>query len=172
MQESCCKEQYPIATVIVSNLLSLLIYGIGAYIFFRSGIIWVVAYIVYILVLEFRLIGGHCRDCYYYGKTCAFGKGRLSSLFFQKGDPEKFSARELTGKDIVPDFLAFILPVLAGILLLVQDFSLAILFLVIALVLLGFPGNALVRERLACRYCRQREMGCPARHLFDRSKKP
>jgi len=172
MQEPACKEQYPIVTVIVSNLVSLLIYGIGASIFFRFGIVWVVAYIMYILLLEFRLISGHCRDCYYYGKTCAFGKGRLSSLFFRKGDPEKFSALKLTWRDIVPDFLAFIIPVLAGILLLVQDFSLAILLLVIALLLLGFSGNALVREHLACRYCRQREKGCPARQLFNQSKKP
>lgn len=172
MQEPACKEQYPVATVIVSNLLSLLIYGMGAYIFFRLGIIWAVAYVVYILFLEFRLISGHCRDCYYYGKTCAFGKGRLSSLFFRKGDPEKFIAMKITGKDIVPDFLAFIVPVLAGILLLVQDFSFTILLLVIALLLLGFPGNALVRGQLACRYCRQRDIGCPARQLFDQAKKP
>jgi len=172
MQEPECEEQYPIAIVIVSNLLSLLIYGIGAYILFRFGIIWVIGYVIFILFLEFRLISGHCRDCYYHGKTCAFGKGRLSALFFRKGDPERFSRMTLTWKDIFPDFLAFIIPVLAGILLLVQEFSLAILLLVIALLLLGFPGNALVRGQLACRYCRQREIGCPARQLFDQSKKP
>ena len=171
MQEPECKEQYPVAIVIVANLVSLLIYGTGAYILLKFGIIWSVCYVIFILVQEFRLISGHCVDCYYYGKTCAFGKGRLSSLFFRKGNPEKFSRMTITWKDIIPDFLVFIVPVLAGIFLLVQEFTWTVLILVIALLLLGFLGNALVRGQLACRYCKQREIGCPAAQMFDQAKK-
>jgi hypothetical protein len=172
MQEPGCKEKYPVAIVIASNLVSLLIYGTGAYILSRFSIIWVIAYVLFILVLEFRLLGGHCVDCYYYGKTCAFGKGRLSSLFFKKGNQEKFIRMTITWKDIVPDFLVFIIPVLAGILLLLREFTWTVLMLVIALLLLGFLGNALVRGQLACRYCKQKEIGCPAELLFDKTKKP
>jgi hypothetical protein len=172
MQEPGCREQYPVAIVIVANLVSLLIYSIGVYILLKFGIIWAVCYIIFILVQEFRLISRHCVDCYYFDKTCAFGKGRLSSLFFRKGDPEKFSRMTITGKDIIPDFLVFIVPVLAGIFLLVQEFTWTILILVIALLLLGFPGNALVRGHLACGHCKQREIGCPAARMFDQAKKP
>ena len=79
---------------------------------------------------------------------------------------------KLTWKDIVPDFLAFMVPVLAGILLLILEFTWTVLILTIALFLLGFLGNALVRGQLACRYCRQREIGCPAEQLFNKTKKP
>lgn len=168
MQVPGCKEKYPIAIVIGSNLLSFLIYGIGAFLLLQFSIFWVIAYAVFIIFLEFRLLGGHCVDCYYYGKTCAFGKGRLSSLFFKKGDPDRFLRMQVTWKDIVPDFLMFIIPVLAGILLLVQRFSWMILILIVVLVLLGFMGNALVRGKLACRYCKQRKIGCPAAQLFDK----
>jgi hypothetical protein len=171
MQEPGCKENYPTAIVIGSNLLSLLIYGIGAFILFRFGIIWVIGYVFFILILEFRLLSGHCVDCFYYGKTCAFGKGRLSSLFYQKGNPEKFSQMTLTWKDIIPDFLMFMIPVLAGMLLLIQEFTWIVLILIITLFLLGFLGNALVRGQLACRYCKQREIGCPAERLFNKTKK-
>ncbi len=171
MQEPGCKENYPTAIVIGSNLLSLLIYGIGAFILFRFGIIWVIGYVFFILILEFRLLSGHCVDCFYYGKTCAFGKGRLSSMFFQKGNPEKFSQMTLTWKDIIPDFLMFMIPVLAGILLLIQEFTWIVFILIITLFLLGFLGNALVRGQLACRYCKQREIGCPAERLFNKTKK-
>jgi hypothetical protein len=171
MQEPVCKENYPLSVVFVSNLVSVLIYGTGAFILWQSGIIWAILYLLFILVLEFRLVSGHCVDCYYYGKTCAFGKGILSSRFFPKGDPGKFSRMTLTWKDLVPDFLAFMVPVLAGILLLVQGFSWTILFLVIILILLGFAGNALVRGKLACRYCKQREIGCPAEKLFGKTEK-
>ena len=172
MQEPGCKENYPIWMVFVSNLLSLLVYGIGAYILSRFGIVWATAYLIFILIFELRLIGRHCTDCYYFGKTCAFGKGRLSALFFKKGSPEKFIAMKISWKDIIPDFLLFIIPVLAGILLIIQGFTWTILILVIALLLLGFLGNTLVRGQLACRYCKQRDIGCPAAQLFNTPEKP
>ncbi len=171
MQEPGCHEKYPTAIVVVSNLVSLLIYGIGAYILYRFSLIWAILYVLFILLLEFRLVSRHCVDCYYYGKTCAFGKGYVSSLFFQRGQTEQFNQKTITWKDIAPDFLVFIVPVLAGIILLVQEFTLTVLILIIALFLLGFFGNALVRGQLACRYCKQREIGCPAEHLFDKTKK-
>ncbi|MCK9579662.1 MAG: hypothetical protein M0Q92_04335 [Methanoregula sp.] len=172
MQEPGSKENYPVAIVIGSNLLSFLVYVISAIILSRFGIVWVIAYVIFILIQEFRLLSGHCVDCYYYGRTCAFGKGRLSSLFFFKGNPENFNRMKMTWKDILPDFLAFMVPVLAGLFLLVQEFSWTILILVIALILLGFMGNALVRGHLACRYCKQREIGCPAEQLFDKKERP
>jgi hypothetical protein len=171
MEEPVCRESYPLWTVFVSNLFSLLIYGIGVYILVQFSIIWVVVYLIFIFIFEFRLISGHCTDCYYYGKTCAFGKGRLSALFFKKGSPERFTAMKITWKDILPDFLLFIIPVLAGILLLIQGFTWTILVLIIVLLPLGFLGNAFVRGQLACRYCKQRETGCPAMQLFDKTEK-
>jgi len=31
---------------------------------------------------------------------------------------------------------------------------------------LATQGNYLVRSRIACKYCKQRELGCPAEKLF------
>lgn len=169
MQGAACHEKYPATTVIASNLVSLLIYGIGVYLLYRFGLIWVIGYVLFTLLLEFRLMSSHCVDCYYYGKTCAFGKGYLSSLFFQRGQPEQFSSMTITWKDIVPDFLVFIIPALAGMLLLLREFTWTVLICIIALFLLGFVGNALVRGQLACRFCKQREIGCPAAQLFNKT---
>lgn len=74
MQDPCCHEHYPAVIVIISNLVSLLIYVIGAYILYRISLILAIVYVIFILILEFRLLGRHCVDCYYYGKTCAFGR--------------------------------------------------------------------------------------------------
>jgi hypothetical protein len=171
MQEPCFLENYPIPVVIVSNLLTLLIYVIGVYIIFRLSILLVICYVIFILTLEFRLLGSHCVNCYYFGRTCAFGKGRLSSLLFRKGSMERFNEKPITWRDIVPDFIVFFIPMIAGVILLVQEFSWTVFILVLILFLLGFPGNALVRGRLACRYCMQRSIGCPAEQLFDKTKK-
>ena len=155
-------ENYPVSTVIIANLMTLLMYAIGAYVLLQVSPFLVLAYLLIILYLESRLIAGHCTDCYYYGRTCAFGKGRLSAVFCRRGDPSRFTMMQLTAKDLLPDFLVFMIPVILGLYLLAVSFSFGILAAVIALLLLGFAGNAVVRGKLACRFCRQREIGCPA----------
>ncbi|MCX6682411.1 MAG: hypothetical protein NTY71_05445 [Methanoregula sp.] len=170
MQDSPVYEKYPFWMVLVSTLLSVSVYVIGAVILSWLGLAWLVLYLLFILLLELRLVRGHCVDCWYYGKTCAFAKGQLSAMFFPKGALERFSKKTITWKDIVPDFLVFIIPLLAGIALLIRTFSWILLLLIIALCILGFVGNALVRGHIACKYCKQREIGCPAQRLFDRTK--
>jgi len=59
MQEPVCKEQYPLATVIASDLLSVTIYAIGAFILLQYGIVWVIGYLIFIFILQFRLLSGH-----------------------------------------------------------------------------------------------------------------
>jgi len=136
---------------------------------YQIGLIWAILYILCIIILEFRLLGGHCTDCYYYGKTRAFLKREVElPHFLKKGTPEKFNRRKMTWKDIIPDFLVFIIPVIAGCILLLIEFQWTILILVIVLLLLGFFGNAIVRGQLACKYCKQKEIGCPAVQLFER----
>jgi hypothetical protein len=154
----------------VSNFLSLQIYGIGAYVLSWFGLIWVILSIIFILVSEFRLLSRHCVDCYYYGKQCAFGKGWLRSRLFPGGNPEQFCRKTMSWKDIIPDFLLFFIPIIAGIVLLIRDFCRIILLPVIVLLVLGFFGNAFVRRQPACRYCKQRVTGCPAAQLFDKKK--
>ena len=170
MHGSQAYENYPAWMVLGSNLLSISMYLIGAAILYQIGLIWLVLYVLFILLLELRLVKGHCVDCWYYGRTCAFGKGRMSCMFFPKGTPEQFKKQTITWKDIVPDFLVFIIPLLVGIALLIHDFSWILLVLIIILFFLGLMGNAVVRSQLACRYCRQREIGCPAQRLFERTK--
>ena len=171
MQEPGCLENYPLTTVFIANIVALLIYATGAYLLYRLTPVIAVCYLAVVVLLEFRLIGRHCPGCYYYGKTCAFGKGRLSAMLLKKGDPQQFAAMEVSWKDMLPDFLVFLVPVIAGIVLLVWDFSLFVLLLVIALLVLGFAGNAYVRGQLACRFCKQREMGCPAAKMFEKKEK-
>lgn len=170
MREPALCENYPATTVIVSTLVPVLIWVTGAFVLSRIGLPWALLYLLFVFALEVRLVSGHCRDCYYFGKTCAFGKGRISALFFRKGNPQRFSRIALSWKDIIPDFLVFLVPVMTGVVLLAQEFSWTILLSVIVLLLLGFAGNAFVRGHLACRFCKQRELGCPAERLFDAKK--
>ena len=163
-------EKYPLNIVILSNLLSVLIYATG--IFILQHISWWLAglYVVYILLFEIRLLKYHCPNCYYYGKICAFGKGKISSIFFKKGDPEKFTCKTIGIRDLVPDILVFAIPTIAGLVLIILDFEWPILIALILLVLLNFSGNAYVRGQLACNNCKQKDIGCPALEFFNSSK--
>jgi len=163
-------ENFPINFVLGSTILTLVIYLIGTYIVFLIGAIWLILYIIFILILELRLMKLSCTHCFYYGKLCAFGKGRLSSIFFKKGSPEKFIEKQINWKDILPDFLVSIIPLAIGTVLLIIEFDWMFLILVIILFILAFPVNGFLRGSLACKYCKQREIGCPAEQLFNKKK--
>lgn len=163
-------EHFPSWMVLVSNMVSVSLYALG---FFITGSVsWIIAgfYLVYIAVLEFRLLRYHCTDCYYYGKVCGFGKGSISAWFFKKGDGAGFCNREMTWKDMIPDMLVSVIPIIAGILSMIIDFKFTVLAAVILLILLTTIGNSFVRGSIVCKYCRQREIGCPAERLFSQQK--
>ena len=163
-------EKYPISTVLLSNAVALVIYGIGTYIMFRAGWIWMGLYILYIIWMEIRLLRGSCTGCYYYGKVCAFGKGRFACMLFKKGKPNVFSDETMTWKSLIPDIFVTIIPLIAAIVLMIIDFNWIILALMLIIILLTSTGNGFVRGSLACKYCRQRELGCPAEKLFSKDK--
>ncbi len=163
-------KNYPLWMVFLSNLVSIGIYLAGAFIIYQAGIAWFILYLIFIGIMEFRLIKGHCINCYYYGKTCAFGKGRISSIFFKKGNPQNFCKKKITWKDMIPDLMVSLIPAIVGIILLIKNFSWILLLSVIILFILAFPGSGMIRTKLACRYCKQRKTGCPAQKLFEKKK--
>ena len=161
-------DNFPFWIVILSNLVSILIYISGFIITLNLSWIVAVLYFVFILVLEFRLLSKHCTNCYYWNKTCGFGKGRLSSLLFKKGDPSKFCEKTFNWKDIIPDLLVSLVPLLIAIVLIIIKFNLFLLFVTVILIALTTIGNGFIRGNLTCNYCKQREIGCPAEQLFSK----
>lgn len=163
-------ENYPFQIVLLSNIVSILTYLSGLYIMYRVGRLYSIVYLAFILSLEFRLIKSHCTDCYYWGRTCGFGKGRISSLFFKQGDSANFCNNSFSWKDMIPDLLVTLIPFVTGVILLIIDFDPVILAALILILVLTTAGNNIVRGKLTCNYCKQRELGCPADRLFNKGK--
>ncbi len=159
-------EQFPAAMILVSILVTISLYAVGAAILSGFGIAAIALYLLYCLGVEFHIMQKSCVDCWYYGKWCAFGKGKAAPLFFAKGDPTRFSAGQITWKQLLPDMLAALVPLVGGEVLLVLAFSWSTALLIVALVVLSFGGNYVVRSKIACKYCKQREIGCPAERYF------
>ncbi len=163
-------ENYPWWKVAVCTALSLSIYAIGVYLVSSLGLGWVLVYAAYCVWAESRVLLGSCRRCYYFGKRCAFGKGRVCAWLFRKAPGAPLEAKQVTWRDLLPDFLVSLVPLVVGIGRLVAHFSWGDLALVLALVFLVSIGTGLVRGQLTCKFCKQREFGCPAERFFRQAK--
>ena len=165
-------EIYPTGIVLASNFISIAIYALGLLIIYNVGIVFTALYLVFILAMEFRLISMHCTNCYYWGKTCAFGKGRLSARIFKKGNTAKFCNRKITWWYMIPDMLISLVPLVIGIVLLIISFNLILLSALLVLIVLTTFGNSFIRGSLACNHCKQKDLGCPAYELFNSKSQP
>jgi hypothetical protein len=163
-------DNYPFWTPLLSVLLSLAIYIIGAYILSSYGMIIIFLYILFCLWFEYRILANSCRYCYYFGKLCGLGKGKIAPLFVKKGDPKLFTERDIGWSDLIPDMLLFLIPLLGGIIWLFIRFNLITVGLMILLIILAMPCAGFMRGCLLCPNCRQRELGCPAQKLFGKSQ--
>ena len=164
-------ENYPAWMIIVCNLVPVSIYVIGAVIL--SGFsIWVsVAYLLFCLWAEVRVMRTGCINCFYYGKNCGTGKGRLCKLLFKQGNPQAFAAKEATWMELLPDLLISLIPLVSGIILSFLDFTWLRIILMAILVALASAGTGAIRGNLLCKYCEQGRIGCPALKLFEKSTK-
>jgi len=172
MQNNKAYENFPFWIPLLSCVLSLSIYALGAFIFSQLDFFFTVLYLMFCLWTELKILKGSCVNCYYYGKTCGLGRGKLCALFFKKGNPEEFAKKEISWKDLIPDFMVLIFPLVGGIIVLIRGFTWLILALMAGLAILWLGGNALIRGSLACKYCKQKELtGCPAEQLFNKSAK-
>lgn len=162
-------ENYPWWSIVLSDLVPLTIYVIAGVLIYQFGLIAFIIYLIYFAILEITYYPRACVYCYYYGKWCFSGKGKVAALFFKKQDPKIFCKRKANFLSTLPELLVVIVPVILGVYLLIQDFNLWVLILIIFDILLWMFGNALVRGKLACPHCAQGQICCPASNLFNKN---
>ncbi len=162
-------ENYPAWIIVVCNAVPVSLYIIGAVILAGFSP-WVsVAYLLFCLWQEARVMRKSCANCFYYGKNCGTGKGRLCALLFKRGDPQRFATKEANWKELLPDLLISLIPLLGGIILSFLDFAWLRVLLLAILVALASAGTGAIRSNLLCKYCEQGRLGCPALKLFDKT---
>lgn len=170
MKKTSRYEDFPLWIPLIAVLVSVISYSIGAMILSGFGIIFALLYIIYCIFVELYVIFRSCKDCWYYGRICGLGKGKIAPLFVKKGDTKKFADRDISTIHLIPDFMVVIFPLIGGVVLLVLDFSFVLLGLLIILAIIFFSGTALIRGTFACKYCKQKDMGCPADEIFNKKK--
>jgi hypothetical protein len=165
-------ENFPAPMVAISVLVTVSIYALGAMVLSGLGPVVAAAYLIYCAYFEVRVMKHSCVNCCYYGKVCGLGRGKVSAYLFLQGDPGIFGCMKFTWTALIPDMLIMLLPLFGGVILLVRSFSWMVAAGMALLVALSLGGNAFVRGRIACKYCKQRELGCPAEKFFGGAQAP
>lgn len=164
-------ENFPIWSIIIFNIVSFSVYFAGIYILYLIMPLISLLFLVYIIYNEMSVYRHGCASCYYYGKLCAFGRGKVAKMFMKKGNPKKFSEKGVSMKDFIPSMLVSIIPILAGIYLLIQSFNLIILLLIAWPVVVWLFFNPLMYGEYACIHCKQARICCPVCEYFKKKEK-
>ena len=151
-------EEYPIITVIGQNLFFLIYFGIGFIgvlplkIFGISLISFLYA-IFLVIMLLFVLRKHLCTNCYYYGKRCSTGWGKLSSLMFKEKSGNYKLGIKLAG---ITWGLATLIPIIGIIISLILNFTMYRVVL-LGLFILLTPMNFILHKN-SCKRCKMKNI--------------
>ena len=156
-------EQFGLGSIVFGNLAMLVWIGLGTascwfFQFFHHIAAWVylgVALLMVFVVLR-RLV---CVNCYYYGKRCPIGWGKLAALMFKQGSMERFGTS--IGVKLAPMTygLLSMIPLGFCIAAMVQDFEVAQpVVLVLLLAMSAYSGT--ISRKKSCVNCKMRLI-CP-----------
>jgi len=153
-------NEYTWTTVISENLALAIWILLGSILISQISLITGLAYMLFalvmILVVMRKLI---CTRCFYYGKRCHVGWGKISSALFKKEEIEKFST--CAGQKIAPVLfgLLAIIPVIFGIISMVSAFSVlkCVLFILMAGAILY---SSIFARKKSCEKCKMK-LVCP-----------
>ncbi len=152
------QERYSLLTVIVENTLILTWILTGGYLcktlFPIIGLIYLIYGFSMVLVVMRILV---CRNCYYYGKLCHTGWGKLSSLYCKQGEITRFGCG-FSGK-IIPIFYASMtfIPLIMGIISIAMKFSIFNLIILLIFFATAFLSSFSIRKK-ACVKCKMKEI--------------
>jgi hypothetical protein len=118
--------------------------------------------------MEINLLRTRCTRCYYYGKVCGFGKGKIAAALFAKDEEHEFTGAEISFIKLIPDLLISLIPIIGGIISLIISFQVIVLVCLIIFITLSFFVTGKIRGELVCKNCKQGDIGCPATEFFSK----
>ena len=160
IKTDCTVEKFSIGFVIFRIMLMLTVFGFGTYILFSIGKWFIVPFGILGIVLFLYILHTTCRHCYYYCRRCDLGLGKLASLICKSGGLNK-DLYVANAKKSIPWLSALLLsPAIAGIIVLMFNYTVIMLFKVIGYIFL-ICLFLLTGFLLACPRCKMNKI-CPA----------
>ncbi len=146
--------------IMFGNLVMIVWIALGAFaLSILSPIIAIIYALFAVIMIVFVLRKLLCTNCYYYGKWCHIGWGKLATLFFKKGDQSKFKTS--IGQKVAPVTYGILtlLPLLILIFSMFQQFSFLKLGIFIGILIVGGYSGGIARKK-ACNECKMK-LNCP-----------
>ena len=153
-------EEYPKASIILGNLVMMLWITLGtiACWFLYPLIAWIYLALAIIMVgvVLRKLV---CTNCYYYGRWCSMGWGKLSALFFKEGDMENFGTS--IGIKLAPPTygLLSLIPIICIVISIVLGLTVSKIIVLALLLLVSFYSGFISRKK-CCVNCKMKLI-CP-----------
>ncbi len=153
-------ENYPLGYVIGQNIFFLAYFGVGFIGMLPLQIygfpVISVLYILFLIIMLLFVLRKHlCTHCYYRGKLCSTGWGKLSALMFKKNSGNYQLGIKLAS---ITWMLATAIPIAGIVLALILNYSFSNLIFLILFILLT-PVNFISHKR-ACEKCKMKFI-CP-----------
>jgi hypothetical protein len=150
-------ENYPIAIVLIRWLFLGAAFVLGIYILFQFKDILAYIYIFYgALCLMLILPLSRCVYCYYHGRVCDCGFGKVASYLFPKNDESQYSSGYVYFALTYPFWL---FPAFFGFIQILRERSLKALIVFLAFLLVLLLERVFLKIA-GCRNCHQRKT-CP-----------
>ncbi len=157
--------------IICMNLIFIFLsYFIGSLVIFSFNLIAGIFYVILCILTVFLSLKLRCSYCFYYGKKCGFGLGILSKIFFSQGESKEFNNSKNVILVLIFSMCVSIIPVILGIVLLIDNFSVLHLIYFILYILVAFLPNFFIRSKV-CKDCEQGKLGCPAYDKISKQSK-
>jgi hypothetical protein len=145
---------YPKPVIVVRWVILGAAFALGIFIFWRLHQILGLAYVIYSLIaLTLILPLSRCASCFYHGKACNTGWGKVAAYLFPKGDESKFVVNYSYSIFL---HLLWILPLFASLVQLVRERDLFAL-IIFGSYLFVLLVDKITLKKLACVRCHQRE---------------
>ncbi|MFA5375563.1 MAG: hypothetical protein WC455_07400 [Dehalococcoidia bacterium] len=161
-------EEFGLGSIIFGNMTMLvwIMLGMTCCWFFHPIAAWVylgVALLMVFVVMR-RIV---CVNCYYYGKLCPIGWGKLAALMFKQGSMDKFATS--IGVRLAPATygLLSLIPLGLVIAAMVQDFMVAQAIVLVELLAISAYSGASSRKK-SCVNCKMR-YACPGCVVKEKS---
>lgn len=149
-------EEHPILGVLLGNFAIALWIGLGTLIAWAfhpiAGWLYLAFAVIMVGPVLRKLL---CANCYYYGKRCFMGWGKIVPLFFKKGNIENFNKGTGQGIALVTYNALTIVPIILIIISMVLDFEvIKVVALALFLLIYFLKGNVVYKK--ACSRCKMR----------------
>jgi len=153
-------ESFPLSRVIFGNGMMLVWIGLGTiacwFVYPLAAWLYLAAALIMIFVVLRKLV---CSNCYYYGKRCALGWGKVSALFFSPGSIDQFSTCAGIKAAPITYGLLTLIPLVLCIVALVQEATILRVAVLVLLLAVSVYSGAIGRKQ-ACINCKMRLI-CP-----------